>query len=93
MEISRVPAGLPPTARDEMQQRLQNGRGGDIGGDPKSAERRAAAERGAAEREAVKVQTKEAVARPSRPDLGEPAADAAAMRPPTERGARLDLRV
>lgn len=93
MEISRVPSGLPPTARDEMQQRLQNGRGGDVGGDPKSAERRAAAERAAADRPATPVQTTEAVGRTVRPDLTEPARDAAAMRSPMERGARLDLRV
>jgi len=93
MEISRVPSGLPPTARDEMQQRLQNGRGGDVAGDPKSAERRAAAERAAADRPATPVQTTEAVGRTVRPDLTEPARDAAAMRSPMERGARLDLRV
>lgn len=93
MEISRVPSGLPPTARDEIQQRQQNARGGDIGGDPNSAERRAAAERAAADRVPAAVQTSEAVGRAVRPDMAEPARDAAATRAPMERGARLDLRI
>ena len=93
MEIGRVLSGLPPSARDETMQRLQNGRGGDVGGDPKSAERRAAAERSAADRPAARVQTTEAVGRASRPDLAEPTRDAAAQRSPMERGGRLDLRV
>jgi hypothetical protein len=93
MEISRVPSGLPPTARDEIQQRLQNGRGGDVGGDPKSAERRAAVERAAADRMAAPVQSTEAVGRAVRPDMAEPTRDAAALRAPLERGGRLDLRV
>ncbi len=88
MEISRVPSGLPPSAREEISQRLQNGRGGSIGGDPTSAERHAATERNAA-----KVQMTAAVDRTARPDLTEPARDAAALRPPQERGARLDLRI
>ena len=93
MEISRVPSGLPPSARDETLQRLQNGRGGDVGGDPKSAERRAPADRAAADRGAARVQSTEAVGRVSRPDLAEPSRDAADLRSPMERGGRLDLRV
>jgi hypothetical protein len=93
MEISRIPSGLPPTARDEIQQRLQNGRGGDVGGDPQRAERRAAAEQAAADRMAAPVQSTEAVGRTVRPDMAEPTRDAAAQRAPTERGARLDLRI
>ena len=93
MEISRVPSGLPPTARDETQQRQQNGRGGDVGGDPKSADRRAAIERAAADRAAAQVQSTEAVGRTARPDMAEPTRDSAAMRDPMERGAKLDLRV
>ena len=93
MEISRVPSGLPPTARDEIQQRLQNGRGGDVGGDPKNAERRAAAERAAADQVPAAVQTSDAVDRTVRPDMAEPGRDATALRSPLERGARLDLRV
>lgn len=93
MEISRIPSGLPPGARDEISQRLQNGRGGDVGGDPKSAERRAAAERGAADRASREMQTVSAVDRTTRPDLAEPSRDSAALRPPPDRGARLDLRV
>jgi hypothetical protein len=93
MEISRVPSGLPPTARDEIQQRLQNGRGGDVGGDPKNAERRPAAERAAADPQPAAVQTSEAVGRAVRPDMAEPAREAASARSPLERGARLDLRI
>ncbi len=93
MEISRVPSGLPPTARDEIAQRQQSGRGGDVGGDPTSAERRAAAERTAVDRAAAARQTAAAVDRTARPDLAEPGRDAAAMRPPPGRGAKLDLRV
>lgn len=93
MEISRVPSGMPPSARDELQQRLQNGRGGDVGGDPQRAERRAAAERGAADRATAPVQSIEAVDRTVRPDMAEPAREAAALRSPMERGARLDLQV
>ncbi len=88
MEISRIGSGLPPGARDEISQRLQNGRGGAVGGNPTSAERRAAAERQAAE-----VQTVAAVDRTARPDLAEPGRDAAVMRPPPGRGVRLDLRI
>jgi hypothetical protein len=88
MEISRIGSGLPPNARDEISQRLQNGRGGEVGGNPKSADHRAASERRAAE-----VQTVAAVGRTARPDLAEPARDAAAMRPPPERGGRLDVRI
>ena len=93
MEISRVPSGLPPSARDETMQRLQNGRGGDFGGDPTSAERRAGAERAAADRAAAQVQSTEAVGRATRPDLAEPTRDATAPSSPTERGGRLDLRI
>jgi hypothetical protein len=93
MEIGRIPSGLPPSARDETMQRLQNGRGGDVGGDPKSAERRAATERAAADQAAAQVQSTEAVGRAARPDLAEPSRDAAAMRQSMERGAKLDLRV
>jgi hypothetical protein len=93
MDISRIPSGLPPSARDETMQRLQNGRGGDVGGDPKSAERRATAERAAADRAAARVQTTEAVGRATRPDLTEPTRDAATPRSAMERGGRLDLRV
>jgi hypothetical protein len=88
MDISRVPSGLPPSARDETMQRLQNGRGGDFGGDPTTAERRAAADRVAAQ-----VQSTEAVGRATRPDLAEPTRDATAPRSPMERGGRLDLRI
>jgi hypothetical protein len=93
MEISRVPSGLPPTARDEFQQRQQNARGGDVGGDPKSAERRAAAERAAADPAPAAVQTSEAVGRTVRPDIAEPTSESPAQRSPMERGARLDLRI
>ena len=96
MEIGRTPAGLPPAAREEMAERLKNGRGGISGGDPGTAERRAAAERAAADRDAARsagLQTVEAVGRAVRPDMTEPARDAAAPRSPMERGARLDLRV
>lgn len=93
MDISRIPAGLPPGAREEFNQRLQNGRGGDVGGNPTSAERQASAERGAAARQAAQVQTATAVDRTARPDLAEPAREPLAMRPANERGARLDLRV
>lgn len=88
MEISRIPSGLPPGARDEISQRLQSGRGGGVGGDPTSAERHAAAERDAAQ-----VQTTAAVDRTARPDLAEPGRDPAALRPSVERGAKLDLRI
>ncbi len=93
MEISRVPSGLPPSARDETMQRLQNGRGADFGGDPTSAERRASAERAATDRMAAQVQSTEAVGRATRPDLAEPTRDAAQPRSSIERGGRLDLRV
>jgi hypothetical protein len=88
MEISRIGSGLPPNARDEISQRLQNGRGGEVGGNPKSADHRAASER-----QAAAVQTVAAVGRTTRPDLAEPARDVAAMRPPPERGGRLDVRI
>lgn len=93
MEISRIPSGLPPGARDEVSQRLQNGRGGDFGGDPTSAERRAAVERAAADRAAAQVQSTEAVGRTIRPDLAEPTRDAAVTPSPMERGGKLDLKV
>jgi hypothetical protein len=93
MEISRIPSGLPPGARDELAQRARSGRGGEAGGDPTSAERRAAVEQAAAERAASRVQTAEAVNRAARPDLAEPTRDATAQLPPSARGARLDLRV
>ena len=96
MEISRTPSGLPPMARDEMAQRQQNVRGGEVGGDPTSADRQGALERRAADVAAARaaaVQTSEAVGRPTRPDLAEPAGDATVMRAPIERGSRLDLRI
>jgi hypothetical protein len=88
MEISRIGSGMPPGARDEISQRLQNGRGGDVGGNPRNADHRAASER-----QAAAVQTVAAVNRTTRPDLAEPARDVAAMRPPPERGGRLDVRI
>jgi hypothetical protein len=96
MEISRTPGGLPPLAREEVAQRQQNARGGEVGGDPTSADRQAALEWRAADAAAARaaaVQTSEAVGRPTRPDLAEPGQDALAQRPPMERGARLDLRI
>jgi hypothetical protein len=93
MEISRVPSGLPPSARDEVAQRARSGRGGEVGGDPTSAERRAATAQAAAERAAARTQTAEAVGRAERPDLAEPTRDPTAQLPPPARGARLDLRV
>lgn len=96
MEISRTPGGLPPLAREEVAQRQQSGRGGEVAGDPTSADRQSALERRAADDVAARaaaVQTSEAVGRPTRPDLAEPAGDATVMRPPMERGGRLDLRI
>jgi hypothetical protein len=93
MEISRVPSGPPPNARDELAQRGRSGRGAEVGGDPTSAERRAAASEAAAERAVARTQTVEAVNSAERPDLAEPTRDPTAQLPSAARGARLDLRV
>lgn len=95
MEIGRTPAGLPPMARDETAQRVRQGGGGTVGGDP-GAERHAAAERQATDQAASRAsgqQTTEAVGRTAQPDLGEAAREAATPRASMERGARLDLKI